>query len=94
MSAAHDWFLNLENRIHHQLVLHSIRVLRIAVGATFLAFGILKYFPGVSPAQSLTEATTHILFLGLVSGQVAIVMIATPHNPRAIPRHAQPISAK
>lgn len=77
MHALYQRFLSLENRIHHQLVLHSIAALRIAVGATFLAFGILKYFPGVSPAQNLAEATSHILFLGLVPGSVAIVMIAT-----------------
>jgi len=70
-------FLALENRVHHQLVLHSISALRIAVGAIFLGFGSLKYFPGVSPAQNLTEATTHILFLGLIPGRVALVGIAT-----------------
>jgi len=75
--AAYQRFLNLENQIHHQLVLHSISGLRIAIGAVFLGFGVLKYFPGISPAQNLTEAATHILFLGLVPGHVAIVMIAT-----------------
>ena len=77
MEVAYQRFLHLENRIHHQLVLHSVAALRIAVGAIFLGFGVLKFFPGVSPAQDLTEATTHILFLGLVPGGVALVMIAT-----------------
>ena len=77
MEAAYQRFLHLENQIHHQLVLHSIAALRLAVGAIFLGFGALKFFPGVSPAQDLTEATTHILFLGLVPGDVALVMIAT-----------------
>ncbi|PZS09262.1 MAG: DoxX family protein [Solirubrobacterales bacterium] len=77
MRSAHQFFLHIENHIHQWLVLHSITALRIAVGAIFLGFGVLKYFPGVSPAQSLTEATTHILFLGLVPGGVAIVAIAT-----------------
>jgi putative oxidoreductase len=77
MNAAYQRLLHLENHIHHHLVLHSIRALRIAVGAVFLGFGLLKYFPGVSPAQNLTEATTHLLFLGLVPGDVAIVLIAT-----------------
>ena len=77
MKAAYANFLHLENRIHHQLVLHSVAALRIAVGAIFLGFGSLKFFPGVSPAEDLTEATTHILFLGLVPGAVAIKMIAT-----------------
>lgn len=77
MTKTYQRFLHLENQIHHQLVLHSITALRIAVGAVFLGFGVLKYFPGVSPAQNLTESTTHILFLGLVPGDIAIVMIAT-----------------
>ena len=77
MHSLHQRFLHVENHLHHQFVRHSITALRIAIGAVFLGFGVLKYFPGVSPAQNLTEATTHILFLGLVPGDVAIVMIAT-----------------
>ncbi len=77
MKATYERFLHAENHVHHRLVLHGIAALRIAVGAVFLGFGVLKFFPGVSPAQNLTEATTHILFLGLVPGHVAIVMIAT-----------------
>lgn len=77
MDSYYRRFLHLENQIHHQLVAHSIAGLRIAVGLIFLGFGVLKFFPGVSPAQELTEATTHILFLGLVPGGVAVVMIAT-----------------
>lgn len=70
-------FLHIENLIHHQLVQHSIAALRIAVGAVFLGFGALKFFPDVSPAQNLTEATTDIMFFGLVPGGVAILLIAT-----------------
>jgi uncharacterized membrane protein YkgB len=77
MQTTYQRFLHLENRIHNQLVAHSIAGLRIAVGLIFLGFGVLKFFPGVSPAQELTEKTTHILFLGLVPGGVALVMIAT-----------------
>ena len=77
MDSYYQRFLHLENQIHHRLVAHSIAALRIAVGLVFLGFGFLKFFPGVSPAQNLTEATTHILFLGLVPGGVALVMIAT-----------------
>ncbi len=68
---------HVENVIHHQLVEHSIAVLRIAVGAVFLGFGVLKYFSGVSPAENLTNATTHIMFLGLVPAGVSIVAVAT-----------------
>lgn len=77
MQTYYQRFLHLENQIHHQLVAHSIAALRIAVGLIFLGFGVLKFFPGVSPAEDITRATTHILFLGLVPGGVAMVMIAT-----------------
>jgi len=77
MSRLYQRFLHLENILHHHFVAHSVAVLRVAIGAVFLGFGVLKYFPGVSPAQGLAQATTHILFVGLVPGQVAIVGIAT-----------------
>jgi len=70
-------FIGFENRAHALLVRYSIVALRISIGATFFAFGILKYFPGVSPAENLARTTSHILFLGLVPGGVAVVLIAT-----------------
>ncbi|CAN5563146.1 hypothetical protein BH20ACT19_BH20ACT19_00420 [soil metagenome] len=58
------------------LVRHSVSALRISVGLVFLAFGVLKYFPGVSPAEQLATDTTHVLFLGLVSPEIAILVVA------------------
>lgn len=56
---------------------YSVDVLRISVGAIFLAFGGLKYFPGVSPAQDLVEATTSVLTFDLVPWNVAVIATAT-----------------
>lgn len=78
MAKVHQRLVHLENLIHHELVKHSVALLRIAVGAVFLGFGVLKYFPGVSPAESLTKATTHLLTFGLIPDDVSIVVIATP----------------
>lgn len=77
MSRLYDRFLHLENILHHQFVAHSVAVLRVAVGLVFFGFGVLKYFPGVSPAQNITEATTHILFFGLIPARVSMVFVAT-----------------
>jgi hypothetical protein len=41
--------------IHRWLIRYSITALRISVGVVYLGFGILKYFPGVSPAQDLAR---------------------------------------
>lgn len=73
----HDRLLYVENSIHLRLVAHSVGVLRVAVGAVFLGFGVLKFFPGVSPAENLTKATTDLLTFGLVPGGVSIVAVAT-----------------
>jgi len=69
--------MQIENRLHAVLVHHSIALLRVAVGAVFLGFGVLKFFPGVSPAEDLVMWTTDILTFGLVPGGVAIVAVAT-----------------
>jgi len=66
----------LEAACHRWLVAYSIAILRVSVGAVFLGFGALKFFPGVSPAESLVEATTHILTFGLIPGGVALVGVA------------------
>jgi len=67
----------LEAVAHRWLVAHSIALLRLSLGAVFLVFGVLKFFPGVSPAQGLVEATTNILTFGLIPGPVALVAVAT-----------------
>jgi putative oxidoreductase len=59
--------------IHEWLVAYSVAILRVSLGSIFLGFGVLQLFPGVSPAANLVEATTHILFLGLVPGPFALV---------------------
>ncbi|MGH3979778.1 MAG: hypothetical protein ACRDRZ_12385 [Pseudonocardiaceae bacterium] len=40
-------------------------------------FGILKYFPGVSPAENLVLETNAMLTFGLLPGKVAMVLFAT-----------------
>lgn len=42
-------------------VRHGLTLLRISMGLVFLGFGVLKFFPGVSPAENLVEATIHEL---------------------------------
>jgi uncharacterized membrane protein YkgB len=68
---------SFEAALQRWLVAHSVAFLRVSLGAVLFAFGLLKFFPGVSPAQNLVEATTHLLFLGLVPGPVALVFVAT-----------------
>lgn len=66
----------IEAVCHRFLVTHSIAMLRISLGVVFLAFGVLKFFPGVSPAQNLVEQTTHLLTFGLLPAAAALVLVA------------------
>lgn len=70
-----------EAAIHRWLMRYSVTALRISMGLVYFSFGILKYFPGISPAQDLALATTHLLSFGLVPtvvpNGVAMTLIAT-----------------
>jgi putative oxidoreductase len=70
-------FVAIENTLHALLVRHGITALRVTVGTIFLGFGLLKFFPGVSPAENLAIATVDRLTFGLVPGGVGLVAIAT-----------------
>ncbi len=59
------------------LVAHSLTVLRVSLGSIFVLFGVLKFFPNVSPAQALATQTTGVLTFGLVPAGLAIVLVAT-----------------
>jgi uncharacterized membrane protein YphA (DoxX/SURF4 family) len=59
------------------LAAHSINLLRISLGIIFFWFGVLKFFPGLSPAQDLATRTIEILSFGLISPQLSILILAT-----------------
>ena len=65
-----------ENQLAQWLATHSVTALRISLGLVFLGFGILKFFPGMSPAESLAGQTFDILTFGLVPDGVGLLMIA------------------
>ncbi len=77
MSMVRERFVAVEEKLHGVLVRHAINALRITVGAIFLGFGVLKFFPGVSPAQGLSIKTIDLLTFGLVPWRVGIIVIAT-----------------
>ena len=49
----------------------GIPLLRIGLGVVYLWFGVLKLFPGGSPAQDLVERTVSALTFGIVHGDLA-----------------------
>ena len=55
---------------------HGVRLLRISLGIIFFWFGVLKFFPGLSPATELASRTIDVLTFGRLPSNVAINILA------------------
>jgi uncharacterized membrane protein YphA (DoxX/SURF4 family) len=55
---------------------HAITLLRVSLGIIFLWFGVLKFFPGMSPAQDLAARTIETLSLGRIPPAVSVPLLA------------------
>ena len=55
---------------------NGLLLLRLSVGIIFFWFGILKFMPGLSPAQDLAIRTIDQLSFGLVPGNISIYILA------------------
>ena len=76
MQSIFDRFDRLDTRMNGWLVTHSISLLRVSLGLIFLAFGFLKFFPGVSPIEGLATRTTDALSFAMLSPGVGMTIIA------------------
>ena len=56
---------------------HRTRLIVISYGIMYLWFGTLKFFPGVSPAESLAKATLDSLTMGLIPTHITYFMLAS-----------------
>jgi uncharacterized membrane protein YkgB len=56
---------------------HSVTLLRVSVGIVLFWFGVLKFVPGLSPAQEPATRTIDTLTFGLVPPGVSIYVLAT-----------------
>ena len=55
---------------------NQFKILRICIGILFLWFGGLKFFPGLSPAESLASQTVDILTLHLLPDPMILPSLA------------------
>lgn len=56
---------------------YGLLLLRLSLGLVFLWFGVLKFFPGLSPAQGLATRTISILTFGLIPAHSSILLLST-----------------
>jgi uncharacterized membrane protein YkgB len=59
------------------LARYSVALLRVSLGLVFLGFGVLKFVPGLSPAEELAEETVSGLTFGLIQSSLGLVLVAT-----------------
>lgn len=69
-------FVEIDVRITRWLARYGIPITRLGLGVVFLWFGILKFFPGLSPAQDLAGRTIERLSLGLVGPELSVPVLA------------------
>ncbi len=70
------WVVGADEKITNWMARYSVVLLRISLGVVFLWFGVLKFFPGLSPAQELAARTISALTFGYVPPSVSVPVLA------------------
>ena len=55
---------------------HAVAMLRVSLGIVFFWFGVLKFFPGLSPAEDLAARTISVLTFGAMPPSVSLPVLA------------------
>lgn len=76
MNALAVRFTRIDRAITDWLALHGITLLRISLGIVFFWFGVIKFFPGLSPAQDLAARTIEVLSFGIVKPDLSLPVLA------------------
>lgn len=76
MTTAREMFDDVDVRLTRWMARYGVLLLRISLGIIFFWFGVLKFFPGMSPAQDLAERTIELLSFGIVKPALSIPVLA------------------
>jgi uncharacterized membrane protein YkgB len=71
-----EGFNRRDARITAWMARHGVTFLRLSLGIVFFWFGVLKFLPGLSPAQDLAAHTILLLSFGLVGPSVSVPVLA------------------
>lgn len=66
----------VDQRITRWMARHGLSLLRISLGVIFFWFGVLKFFPGMSPASDLAARTISVLSFGMVPASGSVPFLA------------------
>ena len=62
--------------MHSKTSSKQFYILALTIGLVYLWFGLLKFFPELSPAEDLAKNTIDKLLFGLIPGSVSIILLA------------------
>lgn len=70
-------FDSLDRAITEWMARYGLRIMRIGLGIVFFWFGVLKFFPGLSPAEELVRNTIYFvdpsLFIPVLAAWEALI---------------------
>ena len=70
------YLAGLEKKLAARLKESSLTFLRISLGLVFTWFGLLKFFPGISPAEEIATSTIALLTHGFITPLVSLKILA------------------
>jgi uncharacterized membrane protein YphA (DoxX/SURF4 family) len=76
MRGIYTTYKRFDKQITEWMACYGITLLRVSLGLVFFWFGVLKFFPGLSPAQDLAGRTIDILTFGVVPASVSVHVLA------------------
>ena len=76
MKFQEKFYDKLDKPITTWMAKNAIKFLRISLGIIFFWFGFLKFFHGVSSAETLATKTISVLTFGLIEPSVSLIILA------------------
>jgi uncharacterized membrane protein YkgB len=77
MTSTHSLFDRVDRMIAGWMARHGITLLRTTLGIVFIWFGALKFFPHLSPAETLASRTIFELTDGRIGPALSMPVLAT-----------------
>ena len=71
-----ELFNRVDEAITTWMANYGVLLLRVSLGIVFVWFGVLKFFPGLSPAQDLATETISLLTFGIVTPNISLPVLA------------------
>lgn len=72
-----ELFPRADHLVTEWMARHGANLVRIALGIVFLWFGLLKFFPGLSPAEALATRTVTTITVGRAPPGLSLPVLAT-----------------